>query len=356
LNDPREAVIAYLTEQLRFVQRHLAKRPKPTEGDKCALARAAKALDPLWLEKTFHFFRPSTLFRWYQELIARKWDYSYLRGKAGRPRVDRELEELVVQLALENPHDGYETLVGRLKILGIVTNAETVQNILERNGISPSRARRNGMTWDEFIHSHEELMFGMDFFTWEILTPFGLDTFYVLFLIHLKSRKVHVAGVTRYPGEEWMKQVARNLTQADVGLLENGDFTLHDRDGKFCSAFDQILKESGVRIVKLPAQSPDLNAFAERFVRTVKERCLSRLIVTSEDMLRRALREFVEHYHHERPHQGIGNVIPLPRPEDLIGNRDGEIVRKSRLGSLLNFYHRVVNADTPTTSPKENVA
>ena len=135
--------------------------------------------------------------------------------------------------------------------------------------------------------------------------------------------------------------------------LPPGTILLHDRDGIFCPAFDRILNESGIRTIKLPPQSPNLNAHVERLVRTIKDQCLSRLLITSEDMLRKALKEFIEHYHHERAHQGIGNVIPLPRPKDNIGSIDGEIVKNSRLGSLLNFYHRTQNPETTTTSTQK---
>ena len=163
LNDPRETVIRYLIEQLKFVQNHLAKRPRPTGREKAALARAAKAVDPLYLEKTFNFFQPSTLFRWYRQLVACKWDYSYLQKKRGRPRVDPQLEQLVVRLALENPNDGYESLVGRLKILGFKTNSETVQNLLARNGIPPAHCRKESTTWKEFLENHWDSLVETDF-------------------------------------------------------------------------------------------------------------------------------------------------------------------------------------------------
>jgi putative transposase len=349
LNDSREAVIRYLTAELRFAAKHLKQRPKPTEGEKRALARAAKAVDPAHLENTFNFFQPSTLFRWYRELIHRKWDYSNRRG-AGRPRVDRDLEEWVVRLAEENPHDGYKTIAGRLGILGFDANTQTVKNILIRNGLPTSPDRREGMSWADFLETHKDLLVGTDFFTWEVLTPYGLATYYVLFLISHGSRKVHIAGVTTNPGGDWMCQIARNLTDPETGFLRQGQILLHDQDAKYTAQFSRILNEAGIRTLKLPYRSPNLNAFSERFVRTVKEQCLSRMLVTSEEALRKALREFTEHYHHERPHQGIGNVIPLPRPGDCVGSVSGRVRKESRLGSLLNFYHREENPNTTTTS------
>ena len=354
LNDSRDAVIRYLTAQLKWIQKHLSKRPIPSNNEKAMLSRVAKAVDQAWLERSFNFFQPSTLFRWYRELILKKWDYSHLQPKkSGRPRVDRELEELVVQLALENPHDGFSTIVGRLKILGMETNEQTVKNILQRNGIPSSPDRKEGMSWQEFIDTHWDTLIATDFFTWEVLAPYGLVTYYVLFFIRLKDRKVHIAGLTTNPNGNWMAQVARNLTDPEDGFLKSGETLIHDRGGQYCPHFKRILEEAVIRCQALPPQSPNLNAFAERFVRTVKDQCLSRLLVTSEEGLRKALKEFAEHYHHERPHQGIGNVIPLPRPEDRIGDRNGRIMKKSRLGSLLNFYHREGNTDGTMLSPEE---
>src|SRR5271157_77261 len=275
----QEAVIHYLTQEIKFLSAHLSRRPRPTEGEKTALARAAKAVDPLNLEKTFNLFTPATLYRWYRELVREKWDYSKQRTYPGRPRINRELEELIIKLASENPNDGYETLVGRLKILGFETNAETIQNVLKRNGIPPSPERRGCLTWKEFLESHWECLAATDFFTWEVLTPYGLVTYFVLFFIRLKDRKVHISGVTPNPNEIWMSQMARNLTDPDAGFLPEKGHLLHDRDTKYTAHFDRILNESGIKTLKLPPESPNLNAYAERFVRTVKEQCLSKLII-----------------------------------------------------------------------------
>jgi transposase InsO family protein len=145
-----------------------------------------------------------------------------------------------------------------------------------------------------------------------------------------------------------MSQIARNLTDPESGFLKEGGLLIHDRDAIFSTHYCGLLNAGGIKTVKLPAHSPNLNAYAERFVRTVKDQCLSRLFITSEKQLRYVLNEFTAHYHFERAHQGIGNVIPLPRPKDNIGSRDGRIVKNSRLGSLLNFYHREGNPDTTT--------
>ncbi len=324
--------------------------PKPTEAEKAILARAAKAVDPIYLEKTFNLFTPATLYRWYQELIRRKSDYSHLNKNPGRPRIERKLENWILKLAHENPNAGYETILGKLETIGFKSNIETIQNVLKRHGIQPSPDRQDSLSWSKFLELHKDFLVATDFFTWEILTKHGLITYYALFFIRHKTREVHIADITTNPNEAWMCQHARNLTDPETGFLKEKDILLHDRATKYTTHFCRILNQSGVKTKKLPPESPNLNAYAERFVRTVKEQCLKRLIITNENQLRLVLKEFLKYYHHERCHQGIGNVIPFPRPDDNIGNKKGKVIRKSRLNRLLNYYHRIQNPVATTLS------
>ena len=165
--------------------------------------------------------------------------------------------------------------------------------------------------------------------------------YYVLFFIHLATRRVHIAGLTPHPNEPWMIQVARNVTMADVGFLSSSRYLIHDRDSKFCESFRDTIEGVGVTPVRLPARNPDLNAFAERWVRSVKEECLSKLILFGENSLRHALREYVAHHHHERNHQGKDNLLLFPEPAIAQTNGlEGAIQCRERLGGLLRFYHR----------------
>ncbi len=291
-----------------------------------------------------------------REYFYTRGDYSKLKKAPGRPRVSCELEDLIVKLVLENPQDGYQTLAGRLKLLGFETNPETIQNILKRNGIPPSPDRTGQLTWKEFLDLHWEDLAATDFLTWEVLTPFGLVTHYILFFIRHLDRKVHIAGVTTHPNEPWMLQMARNLTDPDSGFLPPGSLLLHDRDTKYTAHFNRALNDAGVETLALPARSPNCNAHAERFVRSVKSQCLFRMIITSEDQLRKALREYLEYYNHERCHQGLGNQIPEPNSERTDGNLNGKILRKQRLGCLLNVYFRAGNVPKPNQDNEENVA
>jgi len=165
----------------------------------------------------------------------------------------------------------------------------------------------------------------------------GFVRFLVLFFIDLRSRRVEIGGVARQANGLWMSQVARNLSDAEEGFLTGKRYLIHDRDPLFTTEFVEILKSTGVQSVKLPP-APNLNAHAERFVRTIKESCLERMILFGEGSLRKAIREFVADYHHERSHQGLGNRLIVP--EQLIGHRTGAIQRRPRLGGMLNYYYR----------------
>ena len=188
--------------------------------------------------------------------------------------------------------------------LGYTVCDETVGNILRRNGIPPAPRRQPTIPWSEFIRTHQDNLAACDFFTVEVLSAAGLLTYYVLFFIHLGSRRVHIAGLTEHPDEQWMKQIARNLTMAGLGFLYKYWCLIHDRDKKFCPAFDHMLRLGGLNIIRLPKKSPNLNAFAERWVRSVKEECLSKLVFFGERGLLRALSEYMRHYHEERNHRG----------------------------------------------------
>ena len=167
-------------------------------------------------------------------------------------------------------------------------------------------------------------------------------TYYVLFFLHLETRRVSLSGITRHPTEEWMAQMARNAVDEESGYLCRHRYVLHDRDTKFCADFQRTLATGGVKCLQLPARSPNLNAFAERWVRSVKSECLSHFILFGEASLRRALKNFCEHYHGERNHQGKGNVLLFPGVEHLPKRREASIDCRERLGGLLKYYYRRV--------------
>jgi len=238
----------------------------------------------------------------------------------------------------ENVSWSYDRIQGALANLGHIIAPNTVKNILKRHGIEPAPEREKRTSWNSFLKAHWDVMAATDFFTVEVWTPRGLVTYYVLFIIHLSTRSVHITGVTTAPNSAFMKQVARNLTDASDGFLLNKAFLIMDRDTKYTEDFRGYLDREGVKPVRCPARAPNCNAFAERFVRSIKEECLDRMILFGEASLRRALKEYVAHYHIERNHQGVGNRLlePLAR----VSLNDETIHCRERLGGMLNFYYR----------------
>ncbi len=242
----------------------------------------------------------------------------------------------MVRFARENRSWAYDRIVGALANLGHEICDQTVGNILKRHGIPPAPERQKTTTWKEFIRSHMDVLAATDFFTTEVWTKSGLVTYYVLFFMHVGTRRIHIAGITPHPEEKWMVQMARNVTMADVGFLSPGQYLIHDRDSKCCAASVRAIEAVGVKTVKLPPRSPNLNPHAERWVKSVKDECLSKLILFGEASLRRALAQFEEHDHEERPHQGKGNVILFPSADEI--ETGGPVRCRERLGGLLKYY------------------
>jgi len=332
----------YLAAENRVLRAHLPARLRLSDPERCTLAEIGKRLGRKALAKVAGVAKPDTIFAWYRGLIARKFDGSQSRRYPGRPRISAEVEELVVRFARENSGWGYDRIVGALANLGHQISDQTVGNILRRNNVAPAPKRGQTTTWKEFIRRHLDVLAGTDFLTVEVLTWRGLVTYYVLFFLHLEARRVSLAGITRHPTQEWMTQMARNAVDEEWGYLRRHRYVLHDRDTKFCADFRKTLATGGVKCLQLPARSPNLNAFAERWVRSVKSECLSHFILFGEASLRRALKNFCEHYHGERNHQGKGNVLLFPGVEHLPKRREASIDCRERLGGLLKYYYRRV--------------
>src|ERR1700745_2163881 len=242
-------------------------------------------------------------------------------------------------MAEENPWRGYYRIVRAMATLGHRLSDQTVGNILRRHDIPPVPKRKQTTSWKDFIRAHMAVLVATDF-TVEVLTRRGLITYYVLFFIHLESRRICLAGITRHPDQEWMEQMARNVTMEDSGFLISRRYLLHDRDSKYCPSFRQVIEAGSVKTLALPPRSPNLNAYAERWVRSVKEECLSKLILLGEGSLRRALRNYEAHYHEERNHQGKDNVLLFPLPTQAVRGEQEKVQCRERLGGLLKFYER----------------
>ena len=304
------------------------------------MAELGKRLGRKALEEVAQIVRPETILGWHRRLIAKKFDGSNERSSPGRPHTDKAIEELILKMARENRSWGYPRIVGALSNLGHEVSHQTVANVLERHGLLPAPERERKTSWREFIRSHTEVLAAGDFFTAEVWTSAGLITYYVLVFMRVGSRQVCIAGMTPSPDQTWMKQIARNMTVADTGFLCGCKYLLHDRDAKFCSAFDAILGAVGIQAIQLPPRSPNLNAYCERWIRSIKTELLSKMILFGEHTLRHCLQNYVSHFHAERNHQGKDNVILFPEPADHIGQSSGPIQTRERLGGLLKFYWR----------------
>ena len=211
-------------------------------------------------------------------------------------------------------------------------------NILKAHGTEPAKKRNHQTNWKTFLAAHWDVLGSIDFTTVEVWTKGGLVTYYLLFVMEVATRRVHFAACTPTLGDEFMKQIGRNLTDPFDGFLHGKKYVLMDRDSHFSSAFRTIFRNADVDPVRLPAKSPNLNAYLERFHLSLKSECLDRMIFFGENALRNACAEFMSHYHSERNHQGLGNSII--EPGDEVGAIAGKIECRARLGGMLKFYYR----------------
>ena len=331
-------VIEYLQEENRVLKERLGgRRLRFTDAERRRLARKAQALGRKVLNELETLVTPDTLLRWYRELVASKWNYSHRRGP-GRPRVMKTIVDLVLQMALENPSWGYTRIRGALTNLGHQIGRGTIANILRDNGIEPAPERDAHTPWSTFLKAHWECLTATDFLSVEVCTIKGLVTQHILFFIDIASRSVHIAGITPHPDNAWMTQIARNITEMDGGFLRGKRYLILDRDTKYSDAFRSVLAREGIQVIRLPPRSPNLNAFAERFVRSIKEECLSRMIFFGPASLQHAVRQFMAHYHSERNHQGLDNRLPQPASVTALPHHP--VQRRQRLGGMLSYYHR----------------
>jgi transposase InsO family protein len=340
INRHQQQVIAYLLEENRTLHAKLGgRRIRFTDAERRRLGALAFPIGRKRLKSLATLATPDTLMHWYKQFVAHKFNGSQRRSKLGRPRVSDEIEALVLQMANDNPTWGYRRIQGALANLGHRVDKITVRNILRRHHIDPAPKRRQGgMSWSQFLKMHWDVLAATDFFTVEVATWHGLVTYYVLVVIELSTRRIHLAGMTPHPTEAFMMQCARQLTDPFDGVLLDKQYLMHDRDTKFTVAFDQFLRDQGVEPVVLPPQSPNLNAHCERFIRSIKEEALDRMIFIGESSLRYAIHHYLTHYHQERNHQGLDNQLIAPESE--VGAPTGKVTRRERLGGLLSYYYR----------------
>jgi putative transposase len=339
INRRQQAAVEYLLAENRVLREKLCtKRILLNNDQRRRLAIKGRILGRKMLEQLSTLVTPETILRWHRELVARHWNYSTCRKTTGRPRVSQELVKLVLRMAKENPSWGYDRIQGALANLGHYVSNKTVGNVLRAHGVDPAPERTRQSTWKSFLAAHWDVLASVDFTTIGIWTKTGLATCYLLFVIEVASRRVDFAGCTTNPDESWMLQIARNLSDAEDGFLCRKKYLLMDRDTKFSETFRITLEEAGVKAVRLPPRSPDLNPHIERFMRSVKEECLDRMIFFGERAVQTALADFLAHYHAERNHQGLGNR--LFKPGEEVGLAEGKVMCRERLGGMLKYYYR----------------
>ncbi len=327
-------VIEYLVEENRVLKEQLGKRRlRLTDDQRHRLAAKGKILGRRLLAKVATIVTPDTIMRWHRKLIAAKWTYP--SNRIGRPGIMKAIRKLIIRFATDNSSWGYCRIQGELRKLDHCVAPSTIAKTLKEHGILP--APRRPTSWRTFLRSHAEVIAGIDFFTVEVWTSRGLVTHYVLFLVRHATRVVHIAGITPNPNSAFMARVARNLTAIDPDFLRGIRYLIHDRDSCFTAQFKSILKEACVKPVPICYQAPNMNSLVERWILSVKTECINRMIFFGTASLQRALQQFCDYYHLDRPHQGLGNELITPAPTSHV---DGEIIESERLGGLLRSYKR----------------
>jgi transposase InsO family protein len=339
INRRQQDVIEYLRAENRVLREKLGKRRILLGDDqRRRLAVKGRILGRRMLEQVGTIVTPDTILRWHRELVAAKWDYSGRCRKVGRPPASVEVVELVLRMARENPTWGYDHIQGALANLGHEISNTWVGSILKAYGVEPAPDRKRQSTWKSFLQAHWNVLASVDFTTIEIWTKSGLVTVYLLFVMELATRRVHFAGSTANPDELWMLQVARNLSDAEDGFPRGKKYLLMDRDARFSETFRVTLEQAGVDALRLPPRSPNLNPNIERFMRSVKDESLDRMIFFGERAVQTAVVAILAHYHAERNHQGLDNRLIEPGEE--VGRTTGEIACRERLGGMLRYYYR----------------
>jgi putative transposase len=329
----KELEILVLRHELAVLRRG-SRRPRIEPADRALLAALSRELPrPAWAAFSV---RPETLLRWHRRLVARRWTYPHRRP--GRPPLARARRELILRLARENPHWGYQRIAGELKSLRLAASPTTVRKVLACAGVppAPERARQS---WRSFLRQQAASVLACDFFTVETL---ALQRIYVLFFLSLATRRVEFIACTSNPDGAWVAQQARNLVmQLGERELRFGPL-IHDRDTKFSRGFDEVFRSEGIDVIRTPVQAPNPNAFAERWVRTVRSECLDRILILGRRHLERVLRVYSRHYNEHRPHRALRLAPPAgsSRSDNDHTRTAAAVRRHDLLGGLIHEYQR----------------
>ena len=327
----KDAELLMLRHEVVVLRRRVT-RPRLDWADRAVLAGLARLLPRR--SRRGSFVRPETLLRWHRDLVRRRWTYPHRRG---RPSTSPEVCALVLRLARENPSWGYRRIHGELCRLGHRIGASTVWAILHRAGVDPAPTR-SAISWRQFLRAQARGVLAVDFFTVDTVL---LQRLYVLFVLEVASRRVHVLGVTAQPTGEWVTQQARNLFMELEDRIGRFRFLLRDRDAKFTAAFDTVVAAEGITVLRTPVRAPRANAYAERWVGTVRREVLDRMLILGCRQLRSVLADYADHYNGHRPHRALGQASPLGPGEPVVLVPTGRIMRRDRLGGLIHEYAQV---------------
>jgi putative transposase len=338
----------YLRLENEILKSKIKGRIRFTDDERRSLVESALAMGRKLMDSVVNIVKPATILAWQRRLEKQKWDYSERRKrKPGRPRTPGDIEALIGQLARENIW-GYKKIQGELQKLGIEISKTTVANILRRNGLPPSPDRK-GLTWREFLSRHADVFLCADLLTKELWTPKGLQRAFVFFVLHLRTRRILLAQTTFSPNGKWLKQQARHVLWICEEHGIEPRFFLHDNDRCYSHDFDLLLKNMGLEPLRTPYEAPNANAFAERWIRSLRQECLNHLIIFGLSRLQHVLDEYKNYYNQHRPHQGIGNRVPDQCKQHASGPvpvtpkrrlRHGDIQCQEFLGGLLKSYSR----------------
>jgi transposase InsO family protein len=329
----KDIELVVLRHEVRLLKRQLHGRVRYRPADRAILAALSRLL-PRWRWRCF-LVTPETLLRWHRELSRPKWKRWRAQRGPGRPPLGDEIVDLIVRLGRENRRWGCVRIQGELRGLGVRVWASSIRRVLRSHGLGP--APRSGPTWKQFITAQASGILATDFF---VVDTIGLSQLYVLFVIELQSRTVHILGVTDHPTGFFVTQVARNLAG---DLAEHGRsfrFLIRDRDAKFTASFDDVFAPEGIEVIKTPIRSPRANAIAECWVRTVREECLDWTLVLGRNHLEAVLRDYVRHYNQHRPHRGLRLEVPAPASEVTSARLSlSDIACRDVLGGIIHEYH-----------------